>query len=89
MDLVIFRHYVIIFNICLETYFDSVLFEDILLVSSKFQFYRDGLLLFGFMLDYGILFIEYGLWILNLMEWLWFDYEILLRIYERKDEKKL
>ena len=65
-----------------------VLFKDILLVSSKFQFYRIGLLLFGFMSDYGILFIEYGLWILNLMEWLWFDYEIPLRMYEGKDEKK-
>ena len=40
------------------------------------------------MSDYEILFIEYGLWILNLMEWLWFDYEIPLRMYERKDAKK-
>ncbi len=43
---------------------------------------------FGIMSDYGILFIEYGLWILNLMEWLWFDYEIPLHMYERKDAKK-
>lgn len=40
------------------------------------------------MSEYEILFIEYGLWILNLMEWLWFDYEIPLHMYKRKDAKR-